>query len=125
MDKYHAESTRRNRNPILEVLKNNKRIGLFIGDYFARKGKRSGAWCSTFKSQSKIGGQRVNPIVLNVCNFSKPKEEMPCLLTLDEAKTLFHEKINLKTSKSESYNGRTCIKWLSKYFQINYCHESI
>ena len=76
---------------VFEVLKNNKRIGLFIGDYYARKGKRSGAWCSTFKNQSKVNEQRLNPIVLNVCNFSKPQKGMPCLLTFDEAKTLFHE----------------------------------
>ncbi len=85
MTAYHPDCK------VFEVLKNNERIGLFIGDYYSRKGKRSGAWCSTFKSQSKINEQRLNPIVLNVCNFSKPLKGMPCLLTFDEAKTLFHE----------------------------------
>ena len=85
MSSYHEDCK------VFEVLKDNKRIGLFIGDYYAREGKRSGAWCSTFRNQSKVNGKRLNPIVLNVCNFSKPQEGMPCLLTFDEAKTLFHE----------------------------------
>ena len=85
MSAYHEDCK------VFEVLKHNKRIGLFIGDYYAREGKRSGAWCSTFRNQSKVNGKRLNPIVLNVCNFSKPQEGMPCLLTFDEAKTLFHE----------------------------------
>ena len=85
MKAYHKDCK------VFEVLKHNQRIGLFIGDYYAREGKRSGAWCSTFKSQSKVNGKRLNPIVLNVCNFSKPQKGMPCLLTFDEAKTLFHE----------------------------------
>ena len=81
MSAYHEDCK------VFEVLKHNKRIGLFIGDYYAREGKRSGAWCSTFRNQSKVNGKRLNPIVLNVCNFSKPQKGMPCLLTFDEAKT--------------------------------------
>jgi peptidyl-dipeptidase Dcp len=64
-------------------------IGLFHFDPFARPGKRSGAWMSTYRSQF-WEDERVPPIVLNTCNFLKP-EEGPALLTPTNAKTLFHE----------------------------------
>ena len=70
-----------------EVLKKNKAIGLFIGDYFARPSKRSGAWCSAFQSQAKFPIEQ-KPIVLNICNFAKGS---PSLLSFDDAQTLFHE----------------------------------
>lgn len=73
-----------------DVKKDGKHIALFIGDYFARGGKRSGAWCSTMRSQRKIPTQRT-PIVYNVCNFAKPAEGQPALLSFDDARTLFHE----------------------------------
>ncbi|WP_424930911.1 M3 family metallopeptidase [Amaricoccus macauensis] len=73
-----------------EVKKGARHMGLFIGDYFARSSKRSGAWCSSFRSQKKLGGD-VRPIVLNVCNFAKAPEGEPNLLTFDDARTLFHE----------------------------------
>ncbi|MDX3806457.1 MAG: M3 family metallopeptidase [Bosea sp. (in: a-proteobacteria)] len=67
-----------------------RHIGLFIGDYFARSSKRSGAWMSAFRGQRKLGGE-VRPIIVNVCNFAKPAEGKPALLSLDDARTLFHE----------------------------------
>jgi peptidyl-dipeptidase Dcp len=70
-----------------EVFRNNKSVGLFIGDYFARPSKRSGAWCSAFLSQAKFPTVQ-KPIVLNVCNFAKGS---PTLLSFDDAQTLFHE----------------------------------
>ncbi|MEM9642955.1 MAG: M3 family metallopeptidase [Pseudomonadota bacterium] len=73
-----------------EVTKNGVHLGVFIGDYFARSSKRSGAWCSRFRDQSKLDGP-VSPIVLNVCNFAKPQAGAPALLTFDDARTLFHE----------------------------------
>jgi len=73
-----------------EVSKGDRHIGVFIGDYFARASKRSGAWCSRFRAQSNLGGE-VRPITVNVCNFSKPPEGSPALLTFDDARTLFHE----------------------------------
>ena len=64
--------------------------GVFLGDYFARASKRSGAWMSALRSQHKMGeGQ--TPIIYNVCNFSKPPAGAPALLSLDDARTLFHE----------------------------------
>jgi len=65
-------------------------MGVFLGDYFARGSKRSGAWCSAMRSQSKLDGE-VRPIVVNVCNFAKPAEGAPALLSYDDARTLFHE----------------------------------
>ncbi|AQX20960.1 peptidyl-dipeptidase Dcp Metallo peptidase, MEROPS family M03A [Bartonella sp. CDC_skunk] len=65
-------------------------LGHFIGDYFARSSKRSGAWMSRLQSQHKLnGGQK--PIVYNVCNFAKPSKGKLALLSLDDARTLFHE----------------------------------
>ncbi|MHA3914433.1 M3 family metallopeptidase [Halovulum sp. GXIMD14793] len=75
---------------IWEVRKGDRHLGVFIGDYFARASKRSGAWCSSFRSQHKLDGE-VRPIAINVCNFAKPAQGEPALLTMDDAHTLFHE----------------------------------
>ena len=73
----------------------NKLVALFLGDYFARGSKRSGAWMSAFQSQHKLplknGKTGEMPIIYNVCNFAKPAEGKPALLSLDDARTLFHE----------------------------------
>jgi peptidyl-dipeptidase Dcp len=73
-----------------EVRKDGKHLAVFIGDYFARQSKRSGAWCSSFRSQSRLDGE-VTPITVNVCNFAKAPKGQPSLLTFDDAHTLFHE----------------------------------
>ena len=65
-------------------------MGLFVGDYFARASKRSGAWCTTFRDQRTLDGE-VRPIAVNVCNFAKAPAGEPNLLTFDDAHTLFHE----------------------------------
>lgn len=65
-------------------------IALFIGDYFARPSKRSGAWMSSFRDQEKLDGA-VLPIVVNVMNFAKAGPGEPSLLSFDDARTLFHE----------------------------------
>ncbi|MGL4310313.1 MAG: M3 family metallopeptidase [Paracoccaceae bacterium] len=73
-----------------EVTRNGQHLAVFIGDYFARGSKRSGAWCSSFRSQRKFGGEQ-RPVVVNVCNFAKPAAGTPALLSWDDARTLFHE----------------------------------
>ncbi len=73
-----------------EVTRNGQHVAVFIGDYFARSSKRSGAWCSAFRSQAKRPKVET-PIVVNVCNFSKPSKGKPALLSYDDARTLFHE----------------------------------
>jgi peptidyl-dipeptidase Dcp len=70
-----------------EVTRGGSHVAVFLGDYFARGSKRSGAWCSAMRGQRKLGGD-VRPIVVNVCNFAKGD---PCLLSYDDARTLFHE----------------------------------
>lgn len=70
-----------------EVSRGDNHVAVFLGDYFARGSKRSGAWCSAMRSQRKLGGEQ-RPIVVNVCNFAKGD---PALLSYDDARTLFHE----------------------------------
>lgn len=65
-------------------------VGLFLGDYFARPSKRSGAWMSAFRSQQKLTRDE-RPIIVNVMNFAKPEEGKPSLLSFDDVRTLFHE----------------------------------
>jgi peptidyl-dipeptidase Dcp len=62
-------------------------LGLFVGDYFARPSKRSGAWMSNLRTQQGLW-EPGRPIILNTCNFAKAD---PALLTWDDARTLFHE----------------------------------
>ncbi|MCZ6503702.1 MAG: M3 family metallopeptidase [Gammaproteobacteria bacterium] len=62
-------------------------IGLFLVDYFMRPSKRGGAWMNEFRGQSNLE-ESIRPIVVNCCNF--PKAD-PCLLGMDEVRTLFHE----------------------------------
>ncbi|NNK16700.1 MAG: M3 family metallopeptidase, partial [Sulfitobacter sp.] len=70
-----------------DVTREGQHIAVFIGDYFARGSKRSGAWCSAMRSQAKFP-EAQTPIVINVCNFAKGN---PALLSYDDARTLFHE----------------------------------
>ncbi len=81
VDLYHPDAR------AWEVTRDGAHVAVFIGDYFARASKRSGAWCSAMRSQKKLGGD-VRPIVVNVCNFAKGT---PTLLSYDDARTLFHE----------------------------------
>jgi peptidyl-dipeptidase Dcp len=78
---YHADAR------AWEVTRGGRHVAVFIGDYFARASKRSGAWCSSFREQRRLGSE-VRPIVVNVCNFAKGD---PALLSWDDARTLFHE----------------------------------
>jgi peptidyl-dipeptidase Dcp len=65
-------------------------VGVFLGDYFARASKRSGAWMSAFRSQERLNGV-VRPIIVNVMNFARAPEGEATLLSFDDARTLFHE----------------------------------
>jgi len=81
---YHADAR------AWDVTRNGEQVAVFIGDYFARGSKRSGAWCSAMRQQKKLG-RDTRPIVVNVCNFAKPSAGTPALLAYDDARTLFHE----------------------------------
>jgi len=68
---------------------NGDKLGLFYADFFARPSKRGGAWMSNFVTQSKLYNKK--PVIYNVCNFPKPANNEPALLTYDEVETMFHE----------------------------------
>ncbi|SEQ11323.1 M3 family metallopeptidase [Thalassovita taeanensis] len=78
---YHADCR------AWDVTRDGQHVAVFIGDYFARGSKRSGAWCSAMRSQAKFPRVQA-PVVINVCNFAKGD---PALLSYDDARTLFHE----------------------------------
>ncbi len=67
-----------------------RHVGLFLGDYFARPSKRSGAWMNAFRPQEKLAGD-IRPIIANVANFSKGADGAPTLLSFMDARILFHE----------------------------------
>jgi peptidyl-dipeptidase Dcp len=71
--------------------KDGSHLGLLYADFFPRASKRSGAWMTSYRSQSRENGKRVAPVISIVCNFTKPVGDSPALLTFDEASTLFHE----------------------------------
>ncbi len=86
IDKYHEDVQ------TFEVLdENNNLVAVFYSDFFPRKGKRNGAWMTSYKSQSVKKGINERPHVSIVCNFTPPTETKPSLLTFNEVTTLFHE----------------------------------
>lgn len=68
---------------------NGEALGLFYTDYFARPSKSGGAWMDNFVTQSKMYNKK--PVIFNVCNYPKPANGEPALLTYDEVETMFHE----------------------------------
>lgn len=66
-------------------------IAILYADFFPRKGKRDGAWMTSFKGQWLRDGENYRPHISIVCNFTKPTETKPSLLTFNEVTTLFHE----------------------------------
>ena len=86
IDKYHQEVETYEVYDAKENL-----VSIFYGDYFPREGKRNGAWMTSFKSQQNKDGKNERPHISNVCNFTKPTDTKPSLLTFDEVTTLFHE----------------------------------
>lgn len=86
IDKYHEEVH------TFEVTdETGNLVAIFYSDYFPRKGKRNGAWMTSFKPQYVKDGVNERPHVSIVCNFTKPTETKPSLLTFNEVTTLFHE----------------------------------
>ncbi|WP_026852330.1 M3 family metallopeptidase [Geothrix fermentans] len=68
-----------------------RHLGLIYVDYHPRPGKRGGAWMSSYRPAWQKDGKQVDPVVVNVCNFTAPAGDRPALLTSDEVRTLFHE----------------------------------
>ena len=86
VDKYHEEVK------TYEVKdEEDQLVAIFYADFFPRKGKRNGAWMTSFKSQYVKKGINERPHISIVCNFTKPTETKPSLLTFNEVTTLFHE----------------------------------
>ena len=86
VDKYHDDVI------TYEVQdENGKHLAVFYADYFPRAGKRQGAWMTSFRSQKQTPNGDQRPHVSIVCNFTKPSETKPSLLTFNEVTTLFHE----------------------------------
>lgn len=86
IDTYHKDVT------TYEVKdENGQLVSIFYADFFPRKGKRNGAWMTSFKDQFILNGVNERPHVSIVCNFTKPTETKPSLLTFNEVTTLFHE----------------------------------
>ncbi|PRD56920.1 M3 family metallopeptidase [Sphingobacterium gobiense] len=86
IDKYHEEVR------TFEVTTNdNSFIAIFYADFFPRKGKRNGAWMTSFKPQYRKNNQDERPHISIVCNFTRPTTTKPSLLTFSEVTTLFHE----------------------------------
>ncbi len=111
--------------------RNDAFISLFYADFHPRAGKRGGAWMTSYRSQYVLNGQNVRPQVSNVCNFTRPSEEEPSLLTFNEVKTLFHEFGHalhgiLANTKYPSLSG-TSVYWdfveLPSQIMENWCYE--
>ena len=86
LDIYHPEVE------TFEVLDSDgSHLALFYVDYFPRATKRAGAWMNNIVEPSNVDGENKRPIIVNVCNFTRPSGDTPSLLTIDEARTLFHE----------------------------------
>ncbi|CAD0005702.1 M3 family metallopeptidase [Flavobacterium salmonis] len=126
IDKYHEEvSTYEVRDA------ENNLISIFYADFFPRKGKRNGAWMTSFKSQYVKDGVNERPHISNVCNFTKPTETKPSLLTFNEVTTLFHEFGHglhgmLANTTYPSLSG-TSVYWdfveLPSQIMENWCYE--
>lgn len=86
IDKYHPDVI------TYEVLdKDGSHLALFYADFFPRKGKRNGAWMTSYRGQKRKEGKNIRPHISIVCNFTKPTAKTPSLLTFNEVTTLFHE----------------------------------
>ncbi len=66
-------------------------LGVLYMDFFPRESKEGGAWCDAYRSFKIKNGKPVTPVVTVVCNFTKPTNDLPALLSMDETETIFHE----------------------------------
>jgi len=127
IDKYHEEVK------TYEVKdEDNQLVAIFYADFFPRKGKRNGAWMTSFKSQYVLDNKNERPHISNVCNFTKPTETKPSLLTFNEVTTLFHEFGHglhgiLANTTYPSLSG-TSVYWdfveLPSQIMENWCYEA-
>lgn len=126
IDKYHEDVQ------TFEVLDfEGNLVAIFYSDFFPRKGKRNGAWMTSFKPQYIKNGRNERPHVSIVCNFTKPTPTKPSLLTFNEVTTLFHEFGHalhgmLANTTYPSLSG-TSVYWdfveLPSQIMENWCYE--
>lgn len=126
IDKYHEDVK------TYEVLDgNNNFVSYLYADFHPRSGKRNGAWMTSFKSQQIKNGINDRPHISIVCNFTKPTETKPSLLTFNEVTTLFHEFGHalhgmLANTTYNSLSG-TSVSWdfveLPSQVLENWCYE--
>lgn len=125
IQKYHADVK------TYKITENGNYKSLLYVDYHPRKGKRSGAWMTSYKNQYKKDGENYRPHISVVCNFSKPTAELPSLLSFQEVTTLFHEFGHalhgvLADTQYPGLSG-TSVKWdfveLPSQFLENFCYE--
>ena len=110
---------------------NNNFIAIFYADFHPRKGKRNGAWMTSYKPQQIKNAVNERPHVSIVCNFTKPTATKPSLLTFNEVTTLFHELGHalhgmLSNTTYNSLSG-TSVSWdfveLPSQILENWCYE--
>ena len=128
IDKYHEEVR------TFEVKDNNNDlVAVFYADFFPRKGKRNGAWMTSFKSQYFLDNKNERPHISIVCNFTRPTATKPSLLTFNEVTTLFHEFGHalhgiLANTIYPSLSG-TSVFWdfveLPSQIMENWCYEAL
>ncbi len=125
VQKYHQDVK------TYEITENGNYKALLYADYHPRKGKRAGAWMTSYKNQYKQNGENSRPHISVVCNFTKPTKDTPSLLTFQEVTTLFHEFGHalhgvLADTQYPNLSG-TSVKWdfveLPSQFLENYCYE--
>lgn len=125
IQKYHPDVK------TYKITENGNYKSLLYVDYHPRKGKRSGAWMTSYKNQFIKDGVNHRPHISVVCNFSKPSAEQPSLLSFQEVTTLFHEFGHalhgvLADTQYPGLSG-TSVKWdfveLPSQFLENFCYE--
>ena len=126
IDTYHEEVKTYN---VYDADKNF--IAVFYADFHPREGKRNGAWMTSYKPQQRFNGINDRPHISIVCNFTKPTETQPSLLTFNEVTTLFHEFGHalhgmLANTTYNSLSG-TSVSWdfveLPSQVLENWCYE--
>lgn len=127
----NQESRTKNQNPSTDNQQQSTFKALLYTDYHPRKGKRAGAWMTSYKNQWKKDGENSRPHISVVCNFTKPTIDTPSLLTFQEVTTLFHEFGHalhgiLADTQYPNLSG-TSVKWdfveLPSQFLENFCYE--
>ena len=110
---------------------NNKFLGNLYADFYPRAGKKTGAWKTSYRDTGLYNGKIERPVVSIVCNFTKPTQNTPSLLSFDEVTTLFHEMGHaihcmLGQGKYQSHTG-TNVLWdfveLPSQLMENWCYE--